>query len=122
MQYGNRKEGFGKALAATILSNVGFVIAYIAFLLMIIAADYAYDYELASETAAPALMFALVSIGMGIASIVLGKQSIGVFNEAKNANRVRPVATLILGIIGLATGILTVVMGGLCTLLAAMFI
>lgn len=85
-----RKEGFGKALASTIIGgclslNVGFTLGLywtdVIFL---------------------AVISGLISIGMAVVSIILGIQSIKTFVRVKNAGDPPPVATLVLGIVGVA--------------------
>lgn len=119
---GNRMEGFGKALTATILSNVGFVFAYIALIVLAMATEYGYDTIYFSEISGPSFFCALIAIGLAIPSIILGAQSIKTFKTAKAENRVKPIATLILGIVGLASGIAAVSFGGLSALLLAMLL
>ena len=82
--------GFGKALASTILGHIGFFISYIALLFV------------ATEVAAfMGFMFFLFGLPVTIIPIILGINSIKTFSRRKPPC-VRPVATLVLGIVGLA--------------------
>lgn len=87
--------GFGKALAATIVGVVGMFAAMIAFELSVFA--------LAGETSGLAILATVVSLGMGVLALVFGVQSIRRFKAFRTAGLKRPVATLVLGIIGVAT-------------------
>lgn len=89
------KTGFGKALTATIVGVVGMLAAMIAFELSVFA--------LAGETSGLAILATVVSLGMGVLSLVFGLQSIRRFKAFRTAGLKKPVATLILGIIGIAT-------------------
>lgn len=85
----NRMFGFGKALASTIMSSIGFVFAYIGLFLMI------WEDEAAAA-------FILLSIPLVIIPLVFGISSIKLFSSRKNFCA-KPVATLVLGIVGVAT-------------------
>lgn len=85
---GNAMFGFGKALTSTLLSFFGFIMAYVAYFVALFNGDF------------PVWIF---SLPMGIISLVFGIQSINCF-KARRAPCARPVATLVLGIIGLIFG------------------
>lgn len=108
---GDRKEGFGKALASTILSSIAFFLIIIAFSMVSVALEeYSYGYyydDYYSSTMDSAIVLAVLSLSMAIPSLIMGISSMKTFFRAKNAGRVKPVATLVLGIIGLATSALT---------------
>ena len=89
----SRMNGFGKALTSTILSVVGFIFFYVAMLLSI-----------ASPIAA---VFGFIfSLPLVIIPMIFGIQSIKVFKRT-SAPDPKPVATLVLGIVGLAMSALT---------------
>ena len=93
----NKKVGFGNALAATIMGVIGFIFSYIAFIVSgVLMGD-----------SAVAWVLLLASIGLSIASLALGIGSIKVFSGFKNA-RPKPVATLVLGIVGIVSSALAV--------------
>lgn len=84
-----KKLGFGKALTSTIMGDVGMFLVYIALVL-----------SLAEPVAG--LVLALFCIPLVIIPLVLGIKSIKTFAVNKHLSP-RPVATLVLGIIGLST-------------------
>ncbi len=86
----NRMYGFGKALTSTIMSNIGLSVAYLA--LGFVATEY---------HAFLGFMFFLFALPLTVIPFILGLQSIKTFNRRK-APCVRPVATLVLGIVGVA--------------------
>ena len=89
---GNRMLGFGKALTAAILSEVGFLFAYIGFLIS--------DFN-DGETR---LILSLLVLPLIIIPIIFGASSIKVFRSARGA---KPIATLVLGIAGLCGAAIT---------------
>ena len=106
-QDGDRKFGFGKALASTIMGAISNGMASIAsgiplgIELAIMELGYANGgAELALGGIAVTIIMALISIGLAIPALIMGIKSIKTFNERKNAGYVKPVATLVLGIIG----------------------
>lgn len=100
---GDRKEGFGKALASTILSTISFFLIMVAFALISVVleeADYYYYYE---PDVSGIIVLTIMSLGLAIPAFIMGLKSIGCFKRASREGRVKPVATLILGIVGTAT-------------------
>ncbi len=89
----NRMYGFGKALTSTILSEIGFVFVYVALIATI---------------AAPVggLVLSLLSLPLIIIPLVMGIASIKVF-KARRSTCVKPIPTLILGIVGTSTAAVT---------------
>ena len=85
----NRMFGFGKALASTILSTVGFIFVYIGMIFSMV------------EPGA-GLPLILLSMPLVIIPLIFGILSIKVFMERK-ATCAKPIPTLILGIEGLST-------------------
>ena len=91
--------GLGKAITSAILGTVGFYFIYFALILGL---------ELASVmSVGVVVVFMLISIALGIISLIFGIQSIKTFVREKNSGRRKPIATLILGICGLSFGALT---------------
>lgn len=108
---GDRKEGFGKALTATILGVIAVFISAIAFgvvtaLIEQYTANYYYDTTAIGSIVAVGVVFSLIAVGLSIPSLILGIKSIKVFKLAVNEGRVKPIATLVLGIVGVATSAL----------------
>lgn len=107
----NQKLGLGPAIAATVISEVGAMLAYIFFLV---------------STAVPVagiLLSLFIAIPMAIVALILGIKSIIC---AKNAVGKKPIATLILGIVSVASAaaiviifFLTIFMGALTSYLIA---
>jgi hypothetical protein len=86
--------GFGKALAATIVGVVGFVAAFIAFECSVLS--------LAGEMVGLAILATVCALGLGVLALVFGVQSIRRFKAFRSAGLGKPVATLVLGIVGVA--------------------
>lgn len=106
-QAGDRKFGFGKALASTIMGVISNGMASIAssvpLAIELIIDELGYangGAEMALGGIAITIILALISIGLAIPALIMGIKSIKTFNERKNAGYVKPVATLVLGIIG----------------------
>ncbi len=90
---GSRKEGFGKALASTILGVIGFVFAMIAYFGFVVGA--AEDSMLGLG-----ITFMIFTCPFAIIALVNGIRSIKVFSACKKEGKVKPIATLVLGING----------------------
>ena len=130
-QQGSRMEGFKGALTGTILGAIGYMLAFLGFI-------YAYTLFIGvsgEDMAGMEMLFYLygvdmsqmmngipanvlgslsacccvIGLGLGIPAIILGAKSIATFKRMKNAGKVKPIATLILGIVGLVMGICAVV-------------
>lgn len=86
----NAMYGFGKALASTIMSTFGFIFAYVFFAVTMVMGESGIFVS---------MIFVLPLI---IVPMIFGISSIKVFN-ARKATCAKPIATLILGIVGLAT-------------------
>lgn len=85
-----RMLGFGKALASTILSCVGYIFSTIAFAVAI------------SELPGAAVFLMMMTLGMAIPALIMGIQSIKTFSRAISQGYPRPIATLVLGIAGVS--------------------
>lgn len=106
-QDGDKKFGFGKALASTIMGAISNGMASIAsgvplgIELAIMELGYATgSAEIALGGIAITIILALISIGLAIPALIMGIKSIKTFNERKSAGYAKPIATLVLGIIG----------------------
>lgn len=124
---GNKKEGFGKALTATIMGCIGVFISFIVLCVMvalveefslayeewetIYGSSYAYPEEVLVDGGVGMLVvsifFTLVSLGLAIPSLILGIKSIKCFSHARKEGRAKPVATLVLGVVGVVASALT---------------
>ena len=92
-----RKYGIGKAITSIILGFVGYIISYL--VLTVLTAIM--ESPGAPEIESPALMFfVFVSLGLAIPSLILGIKSIITFIKRAKGGYVKPIPTLILGIIG----------------------
>lgn len=94
----NKMVGFGGALSATIMGVIGFIFSYIAIVMFMVSRM---PYIGGSSTTP--VFLALIGLTLSIAALALGISSIKVFSGFKNA-RPKPVATLVLGIVGVANG------------------
>ena len=84
-----RMNGFGKALASTILGIFSYIFCFVAI-------------EVAAfELAESAVVLFLMALGMAIPSLIMGIKSIKTFTSAPKQGLPRPIATLVLGIVGL---------------------
>ena len=87
---GDRMHGFGKALAAAILGDLAAAFSYIGIYVCLFSV-------------ALGVLTVLATIAMSVIALVFGIQSIKTFIADKNAGRVKPIATLVCGIAGVAT-------------------
>lgn len=89
----NKMFGFGRALASTIVGTIGFIVSYMAMIIGIFN----------EETG-----IALVIIGavLGMIALVDGVVSIAIFRARCALKCSKPVATLVLGIVGLVSAAL----------------
>ena len=98
-----KKNGFGKALAGTILGAIGFIIAY--FIIIAIGEYLGYDY---AEIASMAVVGFVFTLPAGIISLVFGVKSINTFKATNSTYKVKPVPTLVLGIVATVAGAITI--------------
>lgn len=98
-----RMVGFGRALTATILGFVAYVLSLIGLALFVLPVA--------------GLVLSTMSLAMGIVSLVLGVQSIKTFKALKNGPGGSPIATLILGIVGVVWAGFTLLFAALAALL-----
>ena len=107
-----KKNGFGKALTATILGGIGFFIAYI--ILMSIYSELMnyinYDSYYYMDFVAEGLTGFILTLPAGIISLVFGTKSINTFKSTVAKYKVKPVPTLILGIVGTVAGATTIIL------------
>lgn len=123
VQPGDKKFGFKKALAATILGVIGNSVMSIA---MGIAAGFVEQTALldALELASFALigivltsLFLIVGAVLEIIALVLGIKSIITFVQRKKSGYAKPIPTLILGIVGTASAAVSFIYGALALLM-----
>ncbi len=86
-----RMIGFGKSLASLILSVVGVIFSFIAFIVA------------ASEEAAAGAVLLIMTLGMAIPALVLGIKSITNSSRVAAQKLPRPIVPLVFGIVGTAT-------------------
>ena len=130
-QPGDWKFGFGKALAATILGAISYFIMAIA---LGVPMGIIEELELAAESgmavsdlsaiaglgAVVTLVFFVLALALAIPALILGIQSIRCFVRRKKEGYVKPIATLILGIVGTATAAFAFLFGALTLLLLSL--
>ena len=117
---GSRKEGFGGALTATILGSISFIISIIAMSLASVAIELSLYYDVTGLVIFT-IVFTVISLGCAIPSMILGIKGIRCFIKAKNQGKIKPVATLVLGIVGLVSSAMTILYA-LLTLLMCLII
>ena len=125
---GNRKEGFGKALTSTILSTIAYFVAMIAYGIIIAAmeeVDGGYynaevDHEALMMVVGLGVVFMLAALALAIPALIFGIKSIKCFCRAKREGRIKPIPTLVLGIIGVATSGLVFLFALLILMIATM--
>ena len=116
-QEADKKFGFGTALASTIMGAIAYFIMAIASgipLGVIEAIEEAGLYtaeisEIAMAGIAVTMVFWVIGVGLSIPALIMGIKSIKCFVARKKAGYVKPIPTLVLGLIGLiasATAIL----------------
>ena len=113
VQTGSKKEGFGGALTSTILGAVAFFISCYAFGLVLgimLEMNAGYGSYIPEYIMSQGIILTVISLGMGVPSLILGILGMKTFFRAKNEGRIKPVPTLVCGIIGLASGALTLLM------------
>ncbi len=84
----NRMFGFGKALASTIMSTIGFFLSYAAIIATI-------------ESPGAALVLTLLSVPLAVLPLIWGINSIKLF-KTRAKTCAKPIPTLVLGIYGVA--------------------
>ncbi len=95
----SRMLGFGKALAGTIIGEVGIVITLIIYIfLMVGAMSGMYDAEVYYGAAILAAILIIPAVICTVLPFIFGIKSIGTFRKATEG---KPIATLILGIYSL---------------------
>lgn len=87
-----RMRGFGKALASTILGFIGYFFAV--FTMAMISSGE-------EDVAIAGVVFFIMSLPLAILPFIFGLKSIGVFKSTP-AGTPKPIATLIMGIVGLS--------------------
>lgn len=108
----DKKKGFGKALAATIIGAIGYFIADLANALVELFSmgsslnEVAQTPDVLSVIAVFCMVLAGVALIPGVLAVVFGAQSIGVYRRAIKELKAKPVPTFVLGLIGLILGCL----------------
>lgn len=108
----DKKKGFGKALAATIIGAIGYFIADFANALVELfsmgssLSEVAQTPDVLSVIAIFCMVLAGVALIPGVLAVVFGAQSIGVYRRAIKELKAKPVPTFVLGLIGLILGCL----------------
>jgi len=83
-------NGLGKAIAALIMSNVGFFVGYFSIFFAIFAPGLG-------------ILMLLGGVALAVVSLIFGIKCIKTFTTFSRAGLKKPVATLVMGIISLAT-------------------
>ena len=103
----SRAYGIGKAITSLVFSFVDYIFAYLALVLPV-----------DTDLAAVGLVLAIISIPFIVISIAFGASCIQCFKRRKAAGCAKNVATLIIGICGMAWGIFVAFFAALAILCA----
>lgn len=106
---GYRRYGFGKSLTSCILSAVGLflsIIAYVFCILAIVESTMG-DTDIATVFG---ILLIFSAVGISIPGLVMGISGIRLFVECNRKYKVKPVATLVLGIAGVSIFPATIIM------------
>ena len=104
---GSAKEGIKKAIFSSVFAVAGFIFAVIGmsfFFALLLQKGYVPDITKASEFLAwesTGIVFTALATPLAIIGTLFGVQSIKTFKKAKKEIKVKPIATFILGILGL---------------------
>lgn len=98
---GTRMDGFPKALVSVILGVVSFIFAIVTYVLM--SAFIAGGLGVAFP-----IIFGILTVGGIVVSVIFGVKSIVKFVDSKRRGKVKPIATLVCGIVGCASSALAV--------------
>ena len=117
---GSRKTGMTKALIGAIFGAVGYLLAMIGLGLISGALEeideFSYSYNSVETLLKDIHLYgftvfcAIVPLLLFVPGLVLGIMSISCFKKEKNAGRVKPIPTLVLGIVGVVLGALNALM------------
>ena len=118
---GDKKTGFKPALTATILAGISFLFTVTIAMMMtggmdmqLIREAFSGDRDviaiLITSYGVTYMMFAVAEIALCIPAIVKGAQSIACFVKESKANRIKPVVTLVLGIVAIALAAIAIIM------------
>ena len=103
---GSRTKGLAKALTSTIVGTITFILAFIMYIVLsVIIGENNSGYDLAYYESIAFLVIMITAIA-SIPSLVLGIQSMSCFFKQNREGKVRPMATLVLGIVGVANNVL----------------
>ena len=97
----DRRRGLGKAIVGTVFSLVSVFLLVFGCMFYAIGLEY-YD----EDVIFAGLFFMMTALPLSIISIVFGAKSIGAFKRNGREGKARPIATLILGIESLSSGII----------------
>ena len=117
-QTGDRKEGFSKALASTIIGAVAFFISMVVMVMLLAAAEEFQYYDVSGITTTCTVL-SVLTLGGSIPALIFGIKSIKCFINAKNEGRIKPIPTLVCGIVGVVLSGLTILYSLLAFVLCA---
>ncbi len=101
--------GLGKAIAGAVCAFISFIFAMATEVMWFATDDYGYnDLNFDQSIAGATVALSVIAMAIGVVGIVLGAKSINNFKYAKNTWGTKPIATLVLGIVGLAYSIISV--------------
>lgn len=104
---GDRKEGFGRSLTSTIIGGITFFLSLISMAIISVALqEITYGYY-SGGSIVISIFLSVSCLGGAIPAMIFGIKSIRCFIVAKNDGRIKPIATLVCGIVGLVLSALT---------------
>lgn len=95
---GNRMDGFGRALASTIVGTFAYIFGLVAYVIALAALEIT-----DSGAVGGSIVCFLLAIAPAIIALINGIRSVKLFNERRKEGAKKPIATLVLGIVGIVS-------------------
>ena len=101
--------GLSKAIAGAVCAFISFVFAMSAEVMWIAADDYGYgDLNYGQGFAGATVALSVIAMAIGVVGIVFSAKSINNYKYAKSTWGTKPIATFVLGLVGLVYSIISV--------------
>lgn len=95
---GNRMDGFGRALASTIVGTFSYIFGLVAYAIALAVLE-----NTVSSAVGGSIVCFLLAIAPAIIALINGIRSVKLFNERRKEGAKKPIATLVLGIVGIVS-------------------
>lgn len=95
---GNRMDGFGRALASTIVGTFSYIFGLVAYAIALAVLE-----NTDSSAVGGSIVCFLLAIAPAIIALINGIRSVKLFNERRKEGAKKPIATLVLGIVGIVS-------------------